>query len=498
MEEDIGEVASLGLDEEEGQADPRTRRLRALLHTQPVHALELNKASRGKEKYAPYDLIVLQLEAIDFITDNMDAQRGVLEEEVQQHLARLAAVMAPKRSRGEHLEVATVVLSGLENEGGGRFLIPYNDPANPTSRVRADVELVRPVQGEDGSVELRVTPQAINLLLDALDTDIESAENAMAFMFQFQFERGRLSKAAAHAQNMRRLSISYREHVQGFLTDAARDISRVDWAGEVMDEIDRAYRHLETRLRDDANTLSRVAEQHDATPELDHRAKLAEIRDLLEDCGHRHRELHTELMSARAGLRQHHAQQRLAPPPSVARVDLHADILQATLGLRPVAAASVLEAFAAGLIPPVPPPLLQLRRVVDHQWRPQLERGVDLRPIEEIDFDEDDVVTPVFSSEAIATAVGLLSGRHERTRLSQLLTKAFAERTPPGADHLLALGALEAFMEVDSADTGDDEEQGRSWRLVPRGLSAEPSGERLDGLRFGGDDLELTSRMEPE
>ncbi len=471
-----------------GEGDPRARRLRALLHTQPVHALELNKGSRGKEKYEPYDLIVLQLEAIDYITDNMDPARGVPDEAVRLHLARVAAAMAPGRPRAEHREVASVVLGGIENEGQGRFLIGYSDPANPGARLRTDVELVRAVQGEDGGVELRATPQAINLLLDALDHDIESAEDAMAVMFKIQFERGRLSKATAHAQNMRRLSISYREQIQDFLAAAARDITRVDWSGEVMAAIDRAYGHLQTRLREDDATLARVADQYDATGDHQRRDRLADILSLLQDCNQRHRELHAQLMTARHRLREHHAQQRLASPSGLGRVDEQAQVLQPTLELPVRVALAVVERVASGLVPPQPPGPIDLFSLCAHLWRPQVDREPALAAVEDIDLEEDRDAPPRFPPDAVAAARALLAGVQGERQLSELLAEVVALDLPRGTDELVALGALEAFMAQGEADQGED---GLTWRLVPAGLRAIQTGDRLAVGRFFGDDLLL-------
>lgn len=462
------------------------RRLRALLHTQPIHALELNKSSRGKDQFAPYDLIALQLEAIDHITDNMDPHRGVPEEEVRLHLARFAERMAPRRPQAEHREVAAVVLGGLENQGEGRFLIAYSDPANPAERVRADIELVRALQGDDGTLELRATPQAINLLLDALDHDIESAEDAMAYMFRFQFERGRLGKAAAHAQNMRHLSIAYREQIQDYLAAAARDISRVDWSGDVMATIDRAYAHLEARLREDAATQERVADQHEATPEPERRRKLAEIMELLEECNGRHRDLHAELMDARQHLRDYHAEQRLAPPPTLALVDLHTEVLQPVLGLRATAAARICERIAGGVVPPVPPGLASFIGIADHLWRARLEREAGGRPLEVPELEEAEPEPPRFSASALAAAAELLARPYEDERLSAVLAEAAAA----GADVLVALGALEAFMDFN----GDAP---AAWWLVPPTLRADLCGERLAAGRLYGDELRLHTEGGP-
>jgi hypothetical protein len=60
-------------------------RLRALLHTQPLHQLELRKGMRGggPEKFETYDLLALQLAAIDYIADHQNPMRGVAVEEVE-------------------------------------------------------------------------------------------------------------------------------------------------------------------------------------------------------------------------------------------------------------------------------------------------------------------------------------------------------------------------------------------------------------------------------
>lgn len=482
---------AIAVDEAGEEGDPRARRLRALLHTQPVHALELNKGSRGKDKYEPYDLIVLQLEAIDYITDNMDPQRGVPDEAVRSHLGRLAAEMAPRRPRSEHREIAAVVLSALENEGQGRFLIGYSDPAHPGVRLRTDVELVRAVQGEDGGVELRATPQAINLLLDALDHDIESAEDAMAVMFRVQFERGRLSKAAAHAQTMRRLSISYREQIQDFLAAAARDISRVDWSGEGMATIDRAYAHLETRLREDDATMARVADQHDATDDPERRGRLAEILTLLQDCNHRHRELHTHLMTARHDLRAHHAQQRLAAPSGLGLVDVHAEVLQPALQLAAWQVVAVLERVAGGVVPPQVPAVVDLFGLSAYLWRPLVERKPTLAPVEEADLEDEVQPPPRFPAEAVAAARAVLAGVRGEQSLGELLASVAAGGLPRATDDLVAIGALEAFMTDGQDDAPDSRADGASWHLVPSTLRAARTGGRLAADRFFGDDLVL-------
>jgi hypothetical protein len=167
-------------------------------------------------------------------------------------------------------------------------------------------------------------------------------------------------------------------------------------------------------------------------------------------------------------------------------------VLQPTLELNARDAALVVERIAIGLVPPVPPGLADLAALVGHQWRVRVERGSGLRPVEEVELDDTDHAAPRFTAAAIAAAVALLGRPHSAEPLSRLLDGAERSDMPAGTADLVALGALEAFMEAGGGETPDDKES-RGWRLVPRGLRAERSGRRLATGGFAGDDLDLTS-----
>jgi hypothetical protein len=473
------------------------RRLRALLHTQPLHQLELHKGMRGggPAKFEPYDLLALQLAAIDYMADHQNPLRGVAVEEVEEELSRLAGAMAPRRRAGEHREVAALVLSALENEGAGAFRLEFRDPHGPDRVGHSDVKLVSPDQAADGSIELRATPQAINLLLDVMDVDIESAEKATAYMFRLQVERGRLGRAAESAERMRRLSRAYQESIQQAIATAQRDIGQVDWAGRVMAEIERAYAHVAERLQEEAAIIEDVAERHATAADARQRQTLLQIKELLEDCNRHHRELHTHLMDARARLLEHHASQRLAPPPSPALVAMHADVLLPALGLAPPPLDGVLTRLAAGTVPPMPEGLVNVGRLADHLWRARVERQAQSRPVEAIELDDQDEAPPLFAPDAVAFARELLDRDHRSALLSDLLEEASLPAAPRGAARLVALGGLEAFMDAGGPAAWADEAE--TWRLVPRGLVAERTGARLAHPSHDGDELALT-RLGPD
>jgi hypothetical protein len=352
------------------------------------------------------------------------------------------------------------------------------------------VKLITPDQAADGTIELRATPQAINLLLDVMDVDIESAEKAAAYMFRLQVERGRLGRAAESAERMRRLSKAYQETIQQAIAAAARDIGQVDWAGRVMADIELAYAHVQERLHEEAAIIEEIAERHVNAVEPAQRQTLLQIKELLENGNRHHRELHTHLMEARARLLDHHASQRLAPPPSPALVKMHADVLLPVLALAGEVADSVLTPFVSGTVPPMPDGLVDVGRLADHLWRARTERLVALRPVEPVDLDDQPGPQQVFTPEAVAFARELLGREHRRTPLSDLLAEASRPGAPAGAARLVAMGALEAFMDAGGELAWGDEVE--TWRLVPRGLTAERTGGRLTHPAHAGDELALT------
>jgi hypothetical protein len=86
----------------------------------------------------------------------------------------------------------------------------------------------------------------------------------------------------------------------------------------------------------------------------------------------------------------------------------------------------------------------------------------------------------------------LLARPHHRARLTDLLHEASAPEVPEGAAHLVALGALESFMQTDRLEGQESQAETDAWRLVPRGLTAELAGDDLDHPDYAGDELLLT------
>ena len=93
------------------------------------------------------------------------------------------------------------------------------------------IELVSP----DGGIYLRASDEAINVLVGALDTDVESAEIAAEVKLENLIRRGRLSDAQLAAQQARYRTIEYAETLRRKLEATRRDVRAVDWEHEVPD-----------------------------------------------------------------------------------------------------------------------------------------------------------------------------------------------------------------------------------------------------------------------
>jgi len=138
-----------------GQLRPACR---ALLHTRPLHALRLKQGKPREGKFEPYDLLTLQLAAIEHITDHQSPNRGVPVEEVEDELARVAGAMAPKRPRSEHREVAVVCWPVSRTRARARSCSTIATHQSLEWQ-RTDVRLLNADQADDGSIESAPRPR---------------------------------------------------------------------------------------------------------------------------------------------------------------------------------------------------------------------------------------------------------------------------------------------------------------------------------------------------
>jgi hypothetical protein len=155
------------------------RRAKAMACTVPLHQLEANKGRMRDGEFNAYTVWGLAFVAIDTVTVQMDFDRGAAHEAVIEAMLPYARRQAPDRGEAEHREVCKWVLDELIGTSSQReFTVEYGDWNGEYVRHSFGFQLLAERQAPDGSVYLRATDAAINVLVGALDTDVESAQAA--------------------------------------------------------------------------------------------------------------------------------------------------------------------------------------------------------------------------------------------------------------------------------------------------------------------------------
>jgi hypothetical protein len=470
---------------------PSSRRLRTLLHTAPIHALEDNK-SHWDGDWSAYDLRRLQVAAIEATLDHQGVEGGISRQSLKDSVAAVAAQMAPGGARRDHLEAAERVLGHLLNEApGSDFVYPYTDRDRDGSWERRlhPVKILDQRQTEDGSLVVRASVEAINLLIGALDLDIADAQKAEERLLDEYIRAGRLDAAQATAEIARLRSIQYQTHISDFLRVVRQDIGRIDWSGRVLDEIRAAGQHLEQRSAEEASMRGALLEHLEQTADPDRRQALLDVADLVMDCHRRHRSLHSLIMRAEEEIPAEQVRQRFAPPAAIDAVSMSADVLHPLLALARPAALTVVTDFFVRLAGPRPAELMDLFHLLDALLAPRREAAEEALALEELDLEEPGPAGE-FGAEVEAAARAVLDTARQRpVRVSEMLREA--RRSPGGDDaaQLVRLSALWAFA-PDASDPATSD-------VVPEGMRSVRDGAELDDPDFAGDDLLVDARPFP-
>jgi hypothetical protein len=457
------------------------RRLKALACTAPLHDLDARKVRLDWCDGAVYQMAEIALQAIDQVTVAMDFDRGADHEDVVNRLLPFVAAQAPQGDRAEHARVARWVLDNLINVGntdrGFRVLYGTFGASGAYERRVWDFRLLIELVSPDGEIYLRASDEAINVLVGALDTDVESAQIAAEVKLENLIRRGRLSDAQLAAQQARYRTIQYAETLRRKLEATRRDVRAVDWEHEVPDLIDEALSHIAQRYRYENAILTNITQTRDEAEDPAHKRKAAELVEIVSDCIRRHTQLQARLQEAGGTFRAEQDRQQFSGHAQRAVVDLFGHLLVPTLGLPVAQATGPVAAFfgaASGLALPRLPRLLRL--VEQLLTRPQ-DKGHLLDEVPEPELaplpDPD-----VFSEEQWRQAGELLELDEVPRRLSGLLADARA--LDPHLPLLVALRVLHAL----APEIGVAVRQGDEAVLL-----AVDDGTLLHDLQFGGSDL---------
>jgi hypothetical protein len=422
------------------------RRLKALACTAPLHDLDGRKIRLEWCDAAVYQMAEIALQAIDQVTIAMDFDRGADHEDVVRRLLPFVVAQASERDGAEHARIARWVVNNLINVGssdrGFRALYGIFGVSGSYERRVFDFRLLIELAGPDGDIYLRASDEAINVLVGALDTDVESAQIAAEVKLENLIRRGRLSDAQLAAQQARYRTVQYAETLRRKLEATRRDVRAVDWEHEVPDLIDEALTRIAERYRAENAILTNITQARDEAEHPGRKRKAADLVLIVEDCIRRHTQLQARLQGAGRTFRAEQDRQQFSGHAQRAAIDLFGHLLVPVLGL-PVADAVVpTSAFFSGGSGVTPARLPRLVRLVEQLLSVPQDKGhlLDEVPVPELAPLPD---PDAFSGEQWDLASGLLELEEAPRRLSGLLAEA--RELDPDLPFLVALRVMYAL-----------------------------------------------------
>ncbi|GAA4235002.1 hypothetical protein GCM10022254_41230 [Actinomadura meridiana] len=465
-----------------------SERVKALSLTRPLHELDERKGLVTWADAKVYPMAELALHAIDIVAIAQDFETGAGHDHVIERLSEHARQIAPDRSVNEWADVARWVLNGLLNaqhiERG--FTSSYGVTSDEGRHVRLDFRfrLLEEQRDERGGLVLRASNEALNVLVGALDTDVESAQIAAEVRLRNLIKRGRLQDAKLVAEQARIRTIQFGEEIRARLDATRRNVWSVDWMETMPGLLDEALEHVEERVVMERGIAAQITRTRDEADDPVLKRVAAELVDIVEDCVRRHTILQRRLIGARAVFREEQDRQEFSGRPNGLGIDLYGGLLKPLMALSVSEAAEPVARFFVASSGPEADAPVHLAGLVRLLFDPPAERPRHAEPVPEPEF------APLpeasgFSDAEWDAAERLLDLPGRTRRLSDLLAEA-AESDLENLPDLVALLAQHAFAPEarSSVRRGD-----HRLRL------SVPTDTPLDVPGFGGDDLLVTSAL---
>ena len=367
------------------------QRMKALACTAPLHDLDARKSSVQQGDYTAYQMAELALQLIDLVTIAMDFETGAHPAKVVAELARNVRAQAPERLEHEHAKVARWVLENLLNIGsadrGFRTIYGISSPEG-YSRRSFDFKLLEEAMGTDGDLYLRASDEAINVLVGALEVDIESAQYAADLRLEALVKKGRLLDAQGAAQNARYRTIQYGETLRQRLDATTRDVRNVDWITAMPAYLDEALSHIEGRYQAENAILLNITDIRDNADTGERKEQAATLIDVVRDCLRRHDQLQSAIQSAGRKFRSEQDRQAFTNTSAAVSLDLHGQVLKPALGLSLADADVPSQRFFAAATGLTVPFALRLIDLFDGLSTPPTERDLLGEVIEDPELDD--------------------------------------------------------------------------------------------------------------
>jgi hypothetical protein len=428
-------------------AGSSARRRRALAHLSPVFDLHLSRNRNPSEvSWASYDFIALIQQCVDTVVllSGLDGNLGTPRAAVLAEMTRAAAAMAPERPTEEHAHVAGHVLDHLlrHDQPTPYFAVGY---ANPDDDWRPDVQQVRILYetlAADGStLHVNADNAAVALLLIATNRSLEDEHEAVIAVMRAQADSGRLDAAIDSAADALTLSRTYSSNVRRLISEAERDVTRVDYLHVLRPELTAAAQHLDRRISVDGTLLRHLEGLRADASEKDDPAAVRQLSRAASRLGKAIEilaGLQTEVISATPRWRDAQAAQAFTTAPA-SEIDPTEDVLVALLRGRELPRGHDLS-------PPAPQIMLNLNALASRLMAaPRHSPDPDGAPVQDEPLDEVDGIYEQFPGLFHDVAHVLRTRRIPpggKARLSDLLADAdelFAPATPPPAVAELAV-----------------------------------------------------------
>jgi hypothetical protein len=461
-----------------------TRKLRVLLHAEPLLAIRRGDAFRD-EGFRHYDFIVLALKLFDVIVERMGLEHEIDLEETSRVLWPVVRAMDAKAGRPpspeRHAAVVERLLAALQNDSGQRrpFRFEYQDFEDGEVVERAvELRLVELHEHPDGRTVLRLSKEALNFFLNILNLDIESAQAATEAVAQSQFERGLYAEAVETANIALIRTLQYKAKIEGILGDTRRDIRRVDWYADAPSVLNHALDHVVARMTTE-QAMTRSAEQKLETLPRDSPAfrQVAQLARQMESCAQHHLRLEPLLIKARTVFLDEQDRQSFVGD-AIHRPALLGEVLQPLMGLGREVATKIVDEASDLVLGGRPQRILSLRQLMQGLLQPRREVKPRELWTELPEPTQGNADTPRFSDEVRERALGYVHRATPDATLGSLLQEADAAGEPAPVLEYVALELYQAF--APDPEAGEDE------------LLAREAGRPLHAAGFGGDDLILS------
>ena len=461
-----------------------TGKLRVLLHALPLAALKQSDGRRDVQ-LRHYDGLALAVKTLDVIVENMglnnEADRAAVARALSPLLHGMDEAAQVPFDAERHEAMVAKVLAALRNEGERRrpFVLTYQDFDEDGRAVerRLEFRLVVDYLHPAGNVVLRLSNEAANLFLRAIDLDIEDAQAAAEAVVQSQLARGKFEDASQAARNARIQSVQYAEKISRLLHETRRNVQHVDWQTTAPRLLDEALTHLAARLDSEGSILEVSRQRLDVMEPGDSKClAVLQVRSLVEECRVRHVELHRQVMQARNVFLDEQERQSFRPTPPDCWPSLTTEVLHPLLSAPVSHVAPILDSCLPALQGPQTPKLVSLTDLIDWQLRPRRLLAGD-----EVDFKELDLTTgegerPRYEKEVRERVERMLEAVDKPTKLSELLRRCEDDRL---TQECLVLMVLQHFAPE------DEENNHLQIKVRP--------GEKLNDSDFYGDELEVIS-----